>query len=565
MASITAEPNGRRTLQFKDTDGSRKSIRLGKCDQKTAQAIRTQIELLASAKATGTAVPRQTAEWLRTIDESLRDRIAAAGLIEARKSAILGEYIDAYVRRRVDAKPRTIAKWNTTKRLLSEFLGECRDIRTVSAGDADGFKLHLTGLKKADGTKFYSPSTLHKHIEAAKLFFKAAVRDGVASENPFGDVTASKRTNPDREHFISHADIRKCIDATADNQVKLILALSRFGGLRTPSEHVRLRWQDILWDQNRMIVHSPKTEHHEGMASRVVPIFPELRPFLDQAFEQAAEGEEFVVTRIRDSESNLRTLFQKIIKRAGLTPWPKLFQNLRASRQTELENEFPTHVVCKWMGNSPKVAQKHYLQVLDEHFEKAVQNPVQQAAADPGNASHSASPALAKTPENAENSGFPGRKDSGGGIRTPDTRTRYPPLRATVQTRAQSPPPNRLCDLSPRLGDDPIQHLRPVRLADPLPPNSLERLGRHHLHRQHVIASPDHRQILLLAQRSSQPVDDKVAVGRGAVRSDCVDPKPFAIAARGHHQHLVITGDGDHRPAVIRLHPHHPQRLPLLR
>ncbi len=33
--------------------------------------------------------------------------------------------------------------------------------------------------------------------------------------------------------------------------------------------------------------------------------------------------------------------------RAGLKPWAKLFHNLRASRQTELENDFPSHVVCR--------------------------------------------------------------------------------------------------------------------------------------------------------------------------------------------------------------------------
>ena len=33
-----------------------------------------------------------------------------------------------------------------------------------------------------------------------------------------------------------------------------------------------------------------------------------------------------------------------------------------------------------WIGNSPLVARKHYLQVTDEHFEKALRNPVQQAA-----------------------------------------------------------------------------------------------------------------------------------------------------------------------------------------
>lgn len=50
---------------------------------------------------------------------------------------------------------------------------------------------------------------------------------------------------------------------------------------------------------------------------------------------------------------------------------PKLFLNLRSTRQTELENEYPTHVVCTWLGNSPQIAERHYLQVTDEHFAKA--------------------------------------------------------------------------------------------------------------------------------------------------------------------------------------------------
>ena len=33
---------------------------------------------------------------------------------------------------------------------------------------------------------------------------------------------------------------------------------------------------------------------------------------------------------------------------------------------------YPAHVVCAWIGNSESVAQKHYLQIVDEHFAKAV-------------------------------------------------------------------------------------------------------------------------------------------------------------------------------------------------
>ena len=39
------------------------------------------------------------------------------------------------------------------------------------------------------------------------------------------------------------------------------------------------------------------------------------------------------------------------------------------------------HVVCEWIGNSQPIAAKHYLQVTDEHYRQAVQNPVQQSSA----------------------------------------------------------------------------------------------------------------------------------------------------------------------------------------
>ncbi len=68
---------------------------------------------------------------------------------------------------------------------------------------------------------------------------------------------------------------------------------------------------------------------------------------------------------------NLRTTMEKISRRAGMTPWPRLFHNLRSSRETELCERFPVHVVTAWLGNTPEIARKHYLQVTDEHFRQA--------------------------------------------------------------------------------------------------------------------------------------------------------------------------------------------------
>ena len=136
------------------------------------------------------------------------------------------------------------------------------------------------------------------------------------------------------------------------------------------SETLLLTWSDIDWDLVKMLIRSPKTAHHSGRESRFVPIFPGPRPYLMAAFDEAGPGTTFVVTRYRKAGLNLRTHLMRIIAKAGLKPWPKLFQNLRATRETELVEQWPEHI-----------ARKHYLQATSEHFEQAAQICTQQGAA----------------------------------------------------------------------------------------------------------------------------------------------------------------------------------------
>ena len=159
----------------------------------------------------------------------------------------------------------------------------------------------------------------------------------------------------------------------------MLFSLSCYGDLRCPSEHLSLRWGDIDWANNRIRVPSPKTEHIEGKESRIIPMFPELRKHLESVFEQAEPGTEYVITRYRGGNVNLRTQLERIVKRAGLVPWGKPWQNLRSTRETELMESYPAHVVCGWIGNSEAVARKHYLQVTDDHFERAVQGGLEAA------------------------------------------------------------------------------------------------------------------------------------------------------------------------------------------
>jgi len=71
------------------------------------------------------------------------------------------------------------------------------------------------------------------------------------------------------------------------------------------------------------------------------------------------------------TKANLRTQFLKILKRAGGTPWERMFHSMRSNRQTELEAIFPTHVVCTWMGDSKAIAKKNYLLVSESDYSNA--------------------------------------------------------------------------------------------------------------------------------------------------------------------------------------------------
>jgi len=45
----------------------------------------------------------------------------------------------------------------------------------------------------------------------------------------------------------------------------------------------------------------------------------------------------------------------------ALTAQRSVPATLRPSKQTELQHEFPLHVVYSWLGNSPRIAQQSYL------------------------------------------------------------------------------------------------------------------------------------------------------------------------------------------------------------
>ena len=371
----TGRPNGRRAVQFR-VPGTAKNLRrdrhtlyLGKVSAAQADIIRQHVDHLVTAAETRRTPPWETSEWVAAAGPRLHEQLVKFGLVIARdseKTVPLGPFTDGYIRKRTDLKPRTVTNLKQARGLLVGFFKSERDLRTITRGEAKDWRRWLQTEKNL------SRATIATHVKKARQFFADAVDRKFIAENPFKSVEAGKQSNEERMQYVPAADVLRVIDKCDDDEWKLLFALARFGGLRVPSETELLEWADVDWTAGRMTVRSPKTERHEGKESRQVPLFAELRPHLEAARASARPDARHVLSRLRNV--NPRTRAQKLIERAGLKPWPKLFQNLRSSCQTDLTAKHPRHVACAWVGNTEDVAKRHYLQVTEADFDKATES-----------------------------------------------------------------------------------------------------------------------------------------------------------------------------------------------
>ncbi len=384
MATIAREKNGTIRVWFVDAAGQRKGIRIGKVADDYADRFKLKLEDLVAASITNSTPREDLARWVMGLSDEIQDRLARVGLIEIEQAAPepevpkLADLLDQWMAGRYDVKPTSKLVYGRCKNWLVKYFGESRTIDKITEGDADEWAAFLRSE--------LGENTARKMASVAKQVFRHAVRKRYVEANPFADLSAAVRASDVRSHFVTREDITKAIEAASDPEWKLIIALARYGGLRMPSELFPLTWGDIDLLNGRMKITSPKTEHHVKGGSRICPIFPELRQYFEDQLFSASDGTgrivptRHVIEEHRLKSGNLATQFCRILKKAGVIPWPKLMINMRSSCQTELENRFPTHVVCQWLGNSPQVAFRHYLKVTDDHFKKALDPGAQSGA-----------------------------------------------------------------------------------------------------------------------------------------------------------------------------------------
>ncbi len=187
-------------------------------------------------------------------------------------------------------------------------------------------------------------------------------------QNPFKVDAISVTVQSGKKEYVPASIIERVIAECPTVEWKLLFCFARYVGCRVPSEIQNLTWDDINWKKSHIRLLSPKTER-KGKAQRLVPIFPRVAKMLREKMAEG-DGGKYVFTRLRH-QTNPGVLGKRIVEKAGVNPWPKFFNSLRASCETDLVDQYGIRRACQWIGNSVKVAEKNYLLVKGTDFIEA--------------------------------------------------------------------------------------------------------------------------------------------------------------------------------------------------
>ena len=120
-------------------------------------------------------------------------------------------------------------------------------------------------------------------------------------------------------------------------------------------------------------VRNAKLKRIERLYKRAVPLFGEVLTELDKLRSiPGHEEEKYVINRYsRNGCAVLVAPLDKIAVKSGIGKIVRPFDNMRASRSTEVHRDYGAMAESLWLGHSKEIAKECYLMVTDDDYAKA--------------------------------------------------------------------------------------------------------------------------------------------------------------------------------------------------
>lgn len=337
-------------IRWYDAAGKRRGQHLGRADE----------------------LSKRRAENLRREKESgLRPNPGRRNISRAPTVASFLEFYPAA--RATELAPGSLELHRQTGRYMQAFFGSNRRLDEIMRHDARAFKTALSAGNLMHANKRQvnpGPVTVDLHIRNARTIFNRAVADDLIEYCPFDRLGSPPSVARDW-HYVNAEEFEKLTEAARTMPWRLLLGLGRWAALRR-GEALNLRWRNIDWSNNRLLVISQDDWDVKDKDARIVPICPELHELLLTAFDEAEEGEERVIPVGAVSVKNISRNFSFLCKRAGVDRYAKPLHTLRKSCITDWAKHFSAHVVKQWAGHSDlNTTDRYYLQVSEAEYERA--------------------------------------------------------------------------------------------------------------------------------------------------------------------------------------------------
>lgn len=378
MSSLCNRPNGHLWITYK-FNSKRHTLRLGQASREVAVVVQQKLDRLIQCRQLGTQLDSELLAWLHGMGDALYSNLVQAGLAEPRGPSSLGDLLKAHdsslIARRV--KESTLCNNRILHGNLLKFFGAKRRLDAIGLQEAEKFFQFLNDK----GGRYDGPlaiATVSNRIKRAKGVFAYAIKNHWLSKNPFDHVRTGSEVNHSRDVYVLPEIFEKVVGMSADKELRWLLALVRYCGLRCPSEITILTWANVDWAGGVLVVNSPKTGRRE------VPIFAAAVPYLNDAWDAAPKFEPLMFPRHQGTGTAITNRLESLCRKAGEVLWAKPMVNMRASAERDLMAAgYPIDRVAAWLGHSPVIALKHYSRVVKEREARQAQGVIRPILTEP--------------------------------------------------------------------------------------------------------------------------------------------------------------------------------------
>jgi len=261
-------------------------------------------------------------------------------------------YADLFLdHKRVTVKESSYVRYRSIiKNQILPLFGD-RDIASIKISEIKRW-FNYWIEKRSNTTAIYIANTF-------SMIFKEAFYDQVIEKNPFDYIKRPKKKQEGAKPF--DVETMKMLIATAEGWFQNFLALSFFTGLRT-GEAVALKWEDIDLKAQELEVkrsrrYGKDVEPKTHKSQRIVPIFDELLPYLQNQYERTGEEGGYVFlthlgtpfndgNRIRDHQ------WKRLLEKVEL-PYQRLYDTRSTFATMMLSSgKFSVNHIAQMMGHT---------------------------------------------------------------------------------------------------------------------------------------------------------------------------------------------------------------------